>query len=634
MATLPLELAHNVIALASVSREELKSLRLVCRSWNVEATRLLFRRVCLSRLKSDYDNFFNIAAHPHLARAVQVIVWQELGDMCQPFNVIRPLRFEKRNTDFAASEEGCELDKLRRDIDNQVQNIFWIPGLPSRPEDRFQDEALKEFKGKLRTIIRDFREKFAAASEAMPNLHTMVSQPMSPYRELTGSNGGYPLTAQVLQSKLGVNGGNSAFRYFVIPEMARRYSEKKTPITRLQFADERYRSAIHTFYSPEDVYKQAFASLTHIDVCISHRHVGTEIYQLKACIKAAKALTHLRLCFERGHPGYAFDFMFEHLRIPSLCSLYLEDMTISSELLVDFVAKHAGSLKNLRIDADVPIAAVNGLAQNPSITLDSFTAIPRNDPFVASSEHEVLDFINNGPSPAAFQDHDEEPDEEKVFVSTTPAIYDIHGWSTAAICDSRRADALDLGYDAFDLFILDEDNGDVRHKHEIEPAEDTIPSRSSSSSSSTGDDEDMMQDAGDFNPREHASQLARERESPRWQWGCSDSRDEDEYDPVTYWRVHAPHGVRTTMWRFAHRNGEVAYGGDPLEFWEDWEGSEAGDTAEATPFGSRFEAFVTGQAEAGAQVGAPQAPCDGTYVPYYDEDDLWREYCDCELLRW
>ncbi|XXG96848.1 Short-chain dehydrogenase/reductase sat3 [Hypoxylon texense] len=39
------------------------------------------------------------------------------------------------------------------------------------------------------------------------------------------------------------------------------------------------------------------------------------------------------------------------------------------------------------------------------------------------------------------------------------------------------------------------------------------------------------------------------------------------------------------MWYFQHRNGEVAYEDEPLEFWEDWEGSEAGDKAEAMPNG-------------------------------------------------
>ncbi|KAF6804224.1 hypothetical protein CSOJ01_10362 [Colletotrichum sojae] len=34
------------------------------------------------------------------------------------------------------------------------------------------------------------------------------------------------------------------------------------------------------------------------------------------------------------------------------------------------------------------------------------------------------------------------------------------------------------------------------------------------------------------------------------------------------------------LWKFKKRNGEEAWGEDPLEFWPDWEGSEAGDVRE------------------------------------------------------
>ncbi|KAF6804140.1 hypothetical protein CSOJ01_10404 [Colletotrichum sojae] len=37
---------------------------------------------------------------------------------------------------------------------------------------------------------------------------------------------------------------------------------------------------------------------------------------------------------------------------------------------------------------------------------------------------------------------------------------------------------------------------------------------------------------------------------------------------------------RSVVWHFRHRNGEEAYGDDPLEYWSDWEGSEAGDIRE------------------------------------------------------
>ncbi|KAL3295544.1 hypothetical protein RB213_011087 [Colletotrichum asianum] len=62
---------------------------------------------------------------------------------------------------------------------------------------------------------------------------------------------------------------------------------------------------------------------------------------------------------------------------------------------------------------------------------------------------------------------------------------------------------------------------------------------------------------------------------------------EDDERPM-YAREHMSHlrhleqfkaggGEGPAMWHFKKRNGEEAWGEDPLEFWPDWEGSEAGD---------------------------------------------------------
>ncbi|KAG6008260.1 hypothetical protein E4U21_004722 [Claviceps maximensis] len=55
---------------------------------------------------------------------------------------------------------------------------------------------------------------------------------------------------------------------------------------------------------------------------------------------------------------------------------------------------------------------------------------------------------------------------------------------------------------------------------------------------------------------------------------------------VWYWQVYILDfsGYKTRDWRFEHRNGEVAYGEDPLEFWLDWEGYQSGDQAVPIPF--------------------------------------------------
>ncbi|KAJ4328672.1 hypothetical protein N0V84_000863 [Fusarium piperis] len=99
-------------------------------------------------------------------------------------------------------------------------------------------------------------------------------------------------------------------------------------------------------------------------------------------------------------------------------------------------------------------------------------------------------------------------------------------------------------------------------------------------------DEDV--DMRSYYAHEDDVHLMRQLRSPRWDWG------RDEKGLVWYWEVlgNNGQGYMTEMWHFRHRNGEDAYGEEPLEFWTDWEGSEAGDVADATPFGWRFRAFV------------------------------------------
>lgn len=80
---------------------------------------------------------------------------------------------------------------------------------------------------------------------------------------------------------------------------------------------------------------------------------------------------------------------------------------------------------------------------------------------------------------------------------------------------------------------------------------------------------------------------ARKLGRPKWAWGT------DDLGHVWYWEVpnNGP-GHPTRIWHFTHRNGEEAYGDDPLEFWPDWEGGTSGDTVSATPFGSELRSFA------------------------------------------
>jgi hypothetical protein len=128
------------------------------------------------------------------------------------------------------------------------------------------------------------------------------------------------------------------------------------------------------------------------------------------------------------------------------------------------------------------------------------------------------------------------------------------------------------------------------------------------------DDEDV--DMRPFYAREDDDHVMRQLRSSRWGWG------RDEKGRIWYWEVlgNKGHGFLTEKWHFRHRNGEEAYGEDPLEFWSDWQGSEAGDVAEATPFGWRFEAFVDGWSRDTSSSDLPPKEETGQL---YGEPVLW-----------
>ncbi|KAH0495927.1 hypothetical protein TgHK011_009452 [Trichoderma gracile] len=90
--------------------------------------------------------------------------------------------------------------------------------------------------------------------------------------------------------------------------------------------------------------------------------------------------------------------------------------------------------------------------------------------------------------------------------------------------------------------------------------------------------------------------------APRWEVGIG--RD----GTACCWRVTAARslheGYPTRVWRFLHRNGEQAFGDEPLEFWDDWEGSQSGDCYEPTPFGRELDSFMSQHSLQGIELTA------------------------------
>lgn len=80
MIHLPGNIILKILADECISKPDLKNLRLASKFTTKFATDLLFSRIYISKLKSDRESFFNIAAQPHLAAAVQTVTWLEMAE--------------------------------------------------------------------------------------------------------------------------------------------------------------------------------------------------------------------------------------------------------------------------------------------------------------------------------------------------------------------------------------------------------------------------------------------------------------------------------------------------------------------------------------------------------------------------
>ncbi|KAI1456224.1 hypothetical protein F4805DRAFT_458872 [Annulohypoxylon moriforme] len=125
---LPAELLYIIFTSIGITHDDLKSFRLVSRSWTASATDLLFHRICLSRLKKDRDIFLNIASRPHLARCARVLVWYELANdipyWCLPDDP--PDTDDDPSEALESLDEDANTQLFYVELATQVTDLFWF----------------------------------------------------------------------------------------------------------------------------------------------------------------------------------------------------------------------------------------------------------------------------------------------------------------------------------------------------------------------------------------------------------------------------------------------------------------------------------------------------------------------------
>ncbi|XXG96968.1 hypothetical protein Hte_003261 [Hypoxylon texense] len=529
LADLPVELFLQIISDERLSRRDWKALRLACPRWAHHVAYLLFRRICISRLRKDRSNFVQIATTPHLAAYVRQLVWYELDLEMWTFQ----------------TAQDMEMTSLMKKAAGDLK-LFWLP-LRTNLTLAHEDEA-----------VRSFSSPFTKALNLLPNLNTFISCAMPGDRILSHYDG-YTLQAGlyiVNQTTSRIIGGNDGFFVFMLPELRRR-----SQIKSLQWAEEGTDTSLYRLRSASP---HGFSALTSIDLCIGNSE-EISLRRLALCLSGAEELRHLSLCFERALHGPGHQVFLEAIcqlcDWPYLTSLHLGGVQLPWDSLGPFCRRHYKYLRHLTLvmcEVTVPdLVLLRGrpseedeeTRDKPILRLDSITIRSDDDEFTCLLPQEaILPFVNRTSS---YIDH--APGEIRTEIS----IYDHHTHSTAAYFDSQ----LDEFHHAYSNTALREISGEEEEEEDSDSEYD---------SSSNGDFKDTQ-------------------EKTYWAWGRLSPSGADTY----YWQVPdaASADAATTAWEFAHRDGRRACGDDPLEYFSDWE-SGAGDAAAPTPYCEALEDFV------------------------------------------
>jgi len=650
-AGLPSELLTPILRDGSLTADDQKVLRTVCRRFEELISPSLFSRVYISKLKRDRDAFIGIAASPRLAHVPRELVWYELAEdeffLAQSLTAFRSM-LPSIDRSWAGQEDM--ISKLR----SIVSEAIWLPRClvdGNQPGSAAgMDTALLE---RYLIVVEDFLALFFSAVDAMTNLQTFVSKPMPPDRVLS-TTAPYQVPVDFLRGVYDpvTSPKNEGLFRFLLPAMAR----PEGRITALFWADE---LGAPSFGRLEDSHADAFKRLTRIDMCINHPMTCPDtmrgpplptpddyVSRLAACLQAATELRHLTLCFESGWcqekdfriTGEVLARLVFYPRHtwPCLASLSITDARFHDTELLVFLELHAATLRRLSLMecGRLRLSTLKNMAEIPELKLRSFLVRSEEDKAEVISEEALLDFINNKTKTCPLQ--------HETHFSTGRLIWDPH--------DSARPAFFDIAEDYFEgnckarSFYSPEDVDAIEkwaaEVDEHTDAEDEVL---------ISDDEDGLPPSESWYGHQAAKYTQaeirvadmrnenRKNTSPKWKWAAQVWNGDFQ---IYYWQSQDEDAHPTEIWRFVRKgpDGDTwdAFGDDPLEYWVDWD-SEAGDdmVAEPTPFCRDFARFRmregrrddlrSGQSRLHELPGAVlyPGPWDDADDPYASEDEFF-----------
>jgi hypothetical protein len=587
--TLPFDIQRLIVWDEVLSQDDVASLRLTCRGLGLSTSSRLFYRIGISKLNVDRQSFLSICHDPNLAKHVHEVEWLELSwDLGY---------FERLGAVFSwgENEDDEDLVGLSGYFHGQAKEAFWLPSIPVG-DNPIYDSSRRE----CEESIKDFRETFMDAVDQLPNLHTFISRPMDSERTINpGSD--YPMATSLLQTFQDMScshtkcESNDGLFLFIFPTMARPTSA----VHRLRWADE---FPGYSFFRP--IPPSAFEGLESLDLCWTPINLRTSKVDnsslTAACAAAAPTLRHLSLCLDHGSLDDSPGFVEERILGPDLAasamgalqSLKLVSMNLDGpDVLIDIMTANAASLRHVHLEnADARIDIIPRMAKVPGLRLSTFRVVndyPTDTPRTICA-HALLRHINSNPCDPAHAD-----------------------------CDDAMHDTVELGRERPPLFVT------------TEHCEGAFDAASEADSAASG---------ASFGERLSSINKKLRITNAKWAWARF-------YNESRVGRVYAfqvpsddPRGHPTELWKLMSRYGEVGYGDDPFEWFEEWDTS-AGDIEEPTPYCRELRQFVRNREVRDATIGdmlgqghplfeqiMSVGPPEGAIAYEVDEDPRRNEY--------
>ncbi|KAJ1337519.1 F-box and leucine-rich repeat protein 2/20 [Microdochium nivale] len=596
---LPTELLRKVVDSLAIS--DLKSLRHVGHHHNAVCIEYIYRQLHMSVLKHHLDAFCAIVARPHLAAAVRELIWEELDLESLGRTGASAVADVYRTAPSTRPYGNLDEDELRiyALVDDAKTDpaVFWLPRRPfsdAAAIDRHVDatEAIEYRNAVKRPLEESFWKTFCDGLGQLPSLTTLVSCPMPGHRLIVYR--GYEIRVDVLlcTSDMEDHGNCSiGFGRFLSPAMAL-YPQ----LAHLYFSGV---VTAWTWCGSQDLI--AFRNLVSLDLCVVCSSPDF-LHGLRHLFQATKLLRSLKLCFE-NHTDLSpvrLDFSQDWDRLESLelvdqvCKFgirhensvpeifwpHLESLHLAFAELPDsfatFLGKHFATLRNVVLEeCQVKFSLVKKMRRQRCLELSSFRILDSSSRRMAHAG-QLLDYVNNKTKICMIDGERLSARYDGRFV-TEQTIFDCTSCPTSAWFDSRQrprlysTDELREMQHAIPDYMLATSEQDLGQRMVI-GAIGTVSD--GNDNYDEGSDMDGVLEYKEYKDRQRRHYWDWCYHGGEWYWWPAESAEDAK--------------TETTNWRFRHRDSTVAYGNDPLIFFDDWD-SDIGDVAEPTPFGEAFD---------------------------------------------